>query len=119
MKYTKTHEWVREEEGLVVVGLSEHAQGELGDIVYVDLPDEGTEIAAGDVVVVLESTKAAADVYSPVSGKVVAVNDALTESSGLVNDSAESEGWLYKIELADKTELDGLMGVEEYKQFIG
>ena len=111
MKYTKTHEWISEDG---IIGITNHAQKELGDIVYVELPEVGKNIKAGDVAVVLESTKAAADVYSPVSGKVLEVNDSLKDVSELVNSSAENDGWLFKIELTDSSELDNLMSGEEY-----
>lgn len=118
MKYTKTHEWVNEENGIATVGVTDHAQGELGDIVYVELPEDGKNINAGDIAVVLESTKAAADVYSPVSGKVVEVNELLADTSDLVNIDAEGKGWLYKIELSKKEELDSLMDTEQYNEML-
>jgi len=114
MKYTETHEWITVEEGIGTVGVTDYAQKELGDIVYVELPEMGSSLSPGDEAVVLESTKAAADVYSPVSGKVVEVNDTLNDSSELVNNSPEDQGWLFRIELSDPAELEELMDYEMY-----
>lgn len=112
MKYTETHEWV-DDQGKV--GITPHAQKELGDIVYVELPKVGTVVKAGEQVAVLESTKAAVDVYSPVSGKIVEVNEKLKEDSGLINTSPETDGWIFKIEF-ESTE--GLMDENKYLQMI-
>lgn len=114
MKYSESHEWVDVQNGLGKVGISEHAQKELGEIVYVELPEVGKTVKAGQEAAVLESTKAAADVYSPVSGKIVEVNQALAENSGLVNQFPESDGWIFKVELADPGELGALMDPEKY-----
>ena len=114
-KYSKTHEWV-DENGYV--GITVHAQEELGDIVYVDLPEVGKEVKKGDVILSIESVKAATDVYSPVSGKIVEVNNELDGRPELVNEDAEGEGWLVKIELSDPSELDELMSEEKYKEFL-
>lgn len=118
-KFTETHEWVRVEDEIATVGVTHHAQEELGDIVYVELPEVGESVKKGEEVAVLESTKAAADVYPPVSGEIVAVNEALEDDSSLVNQSAESEGYLLKIKLSDPSELDGLLTEDEYKKLIG
>ncbi|MCB1119003.1 MAG: glycine cleavage system protein GcvH [Chlamydiia bacterium] len=115
MKYTESHEWI-DSEG--TVGVTEYAQKELGDIVYVELPKVGSSVNAGDEVVVLESTKAAADVYAPVSGKIVAVNDVLTDECELVNLSPQEKGWLYRIELSNPQELDKLLTEEQYQKII-
>ncbi|WP_126993461.1 glycine cleavage system protein GcvH [Thermosipho globiformans] len=114
-KFTKTHEWV-DENGYV--GISSHAQEELGDIVYVDLPEVGKEVKKGDVLLSIESVKAASDVYAPVSGKIVEVNSELDAKPELVNEDAEGQGWLVKIEISNPSELDELMTEEEYKEFL-
>lgn len=114
MKYTDTHEWIRAEEKIGTVGVTDHAQKELGDIVYVELPEVGKKVKAGEEAAVLESTKAAADVYAPVSGTIVEVNEQLGENSQLVNSSAEDMGWLFRIEMSDPAELDNLMDHEHY-----
>ncbi len=108
MKYTKTHEWVSLNGNIATVGVTEHAQKELGDIVYVELPKLGHKVKAGDEIVVLESTKAAIDIYTPLSGQIKEVNESLRESPEQVNFSAEKEGWLYKLELSNTSELDVL-----------
>lgn len=113
MKFTETHEWIDVKDGIGVVGVSNYAQKELGDIVYVELPKVGKEVKKGEEAAVLESTKAAADVYAPVSGKITEVNIALTQASELVNSSPESKGWLFKIILSDPKELDNLLDHDE------
>ena len=118
MKYTESHEWVRVQEGVATVGITEHAQGELGEIVYVAFPQIGKNIEMGQEAAVLESTKAAADVYCPVSGEVVEVNTTLADASELINESPEGEGWIFKIKLTDTTELEKLMDQESYDSLI-
>lgn len=114
MKYTDSHEWIKAEHGIGVVGVSDHAQKELGDVVYVELPQVGKEVKAGQEAAVLESTKAAADVYSPVSGTIVEVNLDLNSEAGLVNHSPEDKGWLFKVKLSAPQEMDALMQLEDY-----
>ena len=114
MKYTESHEWVSLEGNIATVGVSNHAQKELGDIVYVELPKVGAAIRANEEAAVLESTKAAADVYSPVSGTIIAVNNALNDHSELVNQSPEGEGWIFKVEVSDPAEIDKLMDYKSY-----
>jgi glycine cleavage system H protein len=114
MKFTDTHEWIEVDNGVGTVGVSDHAQKELGDIVYVELPQVGKEVKAGQEAAVLESTKAAADVYSPASGVITEVNNALTNSSELVNRSPQKEGWIYKIKLTNSSELDALQDEATY-----
>lgn len=111
-KYTDTHEWIEINNTIGTVGITEYAQKELGDIVFVELPKVGKTVKAKEEAVVLESTKAAADVYSPVSGTIVEVNTKLTEASELVNQSPEGKGWLYKIELSHPDELVALSDSE-------
>jgi glycine cleavage system H protein len=114
MKYTDTHEWIDVKNEIGTVGVTFHAQKELGDIVYVELPKTGKQVKSGEEAAVLESTKAAADVYAPVSGTIVQVNDSLTQASEKVNQSPEKEGWLFKIKLSDPKELDLLLDSEAY-----
>ena len=116
--YTREHEWVRLEDGVAVCGITEYAQTQLGDVVYVELPDVGAHLARQAVAGVVESTKAANDVYAPVSGEVVAVNDRLEEEPNLVNESAEDEGWFFRIRLADEGELDELLDGDAYQTFV-
>lgn len=115
MKFTETHEWIKIQNGTIaLVGVSNHAQEELGEIVYVELPQVGKDVQAGKESAVLESTKAAADVYAPASGKIVSTNQELSSSPELVNQSPEDRGWLYTIELSNPQELDKLMDKDSY-----
>lgn len=119
LKYRDSHEWVRKEaDGTYTVGITEHAQELLGDMVFVDLPDIGAIYAAGDDCAVAESVKAASDIYAPLSGEVVAVNDALTDSPELVNSGSYTDGWLFKIKASDASELDDLLDADAYKASI-
>ena len=116
--YAKTHEWVRrEEDGTVTVGITEHAQDALGDVVYVETPEVGDSIAAGDQAGVVESVKAASDIYAPVTGEVVAINETLEDAPETVNADAFNDGWFFKLQPEDIGELDALMSAEEYEQF--
>ena len=116
--YAKTHEWVRrEEDGTVTVGITEHAQDALGDVVYVETPEVGDSIAAGDQAGVVESVKAASDIYAPVTGEVVATNETLEGAPETVNSDAFNDGWFFKLQPEDMGELDALMSAEEYEQF--
>jgi glycine cleavage system H protein len=115
LKFLKSHEWARvEDNGRVTVGISDHAQGLLGDLVYVELPSVGDSLQAGNAAAVVESVKAASDVYSPVSGTVVAVNEALADKPETINEDAYGQGWLYVVELSDAQELDALLSVDDY-----
>lgn len=114
MNFTETHEWILVIGNEGTVGVSAFAQKELGDIVYIELPKVGKSINKGEEVAVLESTKAAADIYSPVSGTITAVNTALVEKPELVNSSPESDGWIYKINLSKPAEIDSLMNQADY-----
>lgn len=117
LKYTKTHEWVRDEgNGTVTVGISDHAQELLGDLVFVELPEEGAEITAGDECAVVESVKAASDVYCPLSGEVTEVNEALADAPETINSDAYETGWMFKLKLIDAGELDGLLDAEAYTE---
>lgn len=117
LKYTKTHEWVKVEDGKVKMGITYHAQEQLHDIVYVELPEVGTEIKKGETLGVVESVKAASDIYSPVSGKVIAVNQNVIDQPELLNQDPY-ENWLVEIEMNDPKELDDLLGPEEYKKVV-
>lgn len=118
MKFTESHEWIDVEENVGIVGVTHYAQKELGDIVYVQLPEVGSVVNAGDEVAVLESTKAAADIYSPVSGKIIEVNELLNDQPDEVNHSPMEEGWIYKIKLSNAQDLDQLMNKQEYMETI-
>ncbi|MEJ5229772.1 MAG: glycine cleavage system protein GcvH [Pseudothermotoga sp.] len=115
-KYAKTHEWVSTDGKIATVGITNHAQDKLGDVVYVDLPQVGKTVKKGEALMSIESVKAASDVYAPVSGKVVAVNEKLNGQPELVNKDPEGEGWLVKIEMTNEPELNELLNEEEYKK---
>jgi len=117
-KYTESHEWIEVADGIATVGISEHAQEQLGDIVYVDLPQEGNELSKGDTLCSIESVKSANDVYTPVSGEIVEINSSLEDTPETINESAEGEGWICKIKLSDEAEVEGLMNLEEYKKMV-
>jgi len=119
MKYTESHEWINLDNNIGTVGITDHAQDELGDIVYVELPEVGKKVQAGDEVVVLESTKAAADIYAPVSGTITEVNTLLLGSAELVNQSAQGDGWLFRLELDNPKELDKLLEADAYHGMVG
>lgn len=114
MKFSESHEWIETNNGTATVGVTNYAQKELGDIVYVELPAVGKKVKKGEEAAVLESTKAAADVYSPVSGTITEVNQALVDSCDLINKSPETEGWIFKLSLDNPQELDSLMNSEDY-----
>ena len=119
LKFLKSHEWVSVEgDGRATIGISDHAQGLLGDLVYVELPDVGDEIVANTACAVVESVKAASDVYAPVSGKVVEVNAALSDTPETINEDAFGEGWLFVIEFSDTNQLDELLAPDDYQQLI-
>jgi len=120
LKYAKSHEWVRVEGDIATVGITDHAQHELTDVVFVETPPVGREVKAGEACAVVESVKTASDVYSPVSGVVQETNTALADNPGLVNSDPHGAGWFYKIKLTNPAELDQLMSAEEYsKQIAG
>ncbi|WP_448203354.1 glycine cleavage system protein GcvH [Azospirillum sp. sgz302134] len=118
IKYTKDHEWVRVEGDVGTVGVSDHAQHQLGDVVFVELPDVGRTLQQGKEAAVVESVKAASDVYAPVSGEVTEINQALVDDPSLVNAGAETQGWFFKIRLSNPAELDALMDETAYKAFV-
>jgi len=115
--YTKEHEWIRVEGDQATVGITDFAQGQLGDVVFVELPDVGKQVSKGGEAAVVESVKAASDVYSPVSGEVTDANQALVDDPSLANTDPEGEGWFFRLRLSDQSELDGLMDAAAYKSF--
>ncbi len=119
LKYAASHEWLRAEgDGIYTVGITEHAQELLGDMVFVELPEVGETVGQGDDCAVAESVKAASDIYAPVSGEIVAVNDALSDSPELVNSSPYEDGWMFKIKIADEAELGALLDAAGYQSAI-
>ena len=119
LKFLKSHEWARVEgNGRVTVGISDHAQGLLGDLVYVELPGVGDTVQAGNAAAVVESVKAASDVYSPVSGTVVEVNEALTDKPETINEDAYGDGWLFVVELSEPEQLNDLLGPDDYAELL-
>ncbi len=119
LKYAASHEWVRVADGVATVGISDHAQAELTELVFVELPEVGRQLKASDQCAVVESVKTASDVYSPVSGEVVEVNKALEDNPGLANDDPFGEGWFFRIRLDSPTEVDALLSPEDYAAQIG
>ncbi len=118
MKYTEQHEWLDEDNGIVTVGITAHAAEQLGDIVFVELPEVGIEVSKDDEVVVIESVKAASDILAPLDGEIIEVNDPLTDDPGKVNEDPEGEAWFFKIKVEALSDLDDYMDDAEYKDFI-
>jgi glycine cleavage system H protein len=118
LRYTDQHEWVRLEGDVAVVGISDYAQGQLGDVVFVELPAPGKKVSRGGEAAVVESVKAASEVYAPVSGEVIAVNESLSGDPGLVNRAPTGDGWFLKIRLSNKSEVDKLMDARAYAKFV-
>ena len=119
IKYSDQHEWVRVDGDTGTVGISDFAQEQLGDVVFIELPNIGKAVVQGEEVAVVESVKAASEIYSPISGVVIEVNEALVDQPGTVNEAAEVEGWFFKLKLADLSELDDLMDSDDYTMFAG
>lgn len=119
LKYAETHEWVRLQGDQAAVGVTDHAQQELLDVVFVELPQVGRKVKKGEACVVVESVKAASDVYAPVSGEIISVNPDLGKSPALVNTDPYGKGWMFEIKLSDPKELDSLLSAEKYRQTIG
>ena len=115
--FTEEHEWIEVEGDTATVGITDFAQGQLGDIVFVELPEVGRQVTKGGDAAVVESVKAASDVYAPVSGEVTEANGALQDDPSLVNSAAESDGWFFKLRLSDNHQLNGLMNADQYKAF--
>ena len=117
LKYTESHEWVRlEQDGTVTVGISDHAQDALGDVVFVELPDEGASLAARGDAAVVESVKAASDIYAPISGTIIEVNEVLEDSPETVNEDPYHDGWLFKMQPEDPSEMEGLLSAAGYRE---
>ena len=119
LKYAKSHEWVRVSGDTATVGISDHAQSELTDVVFVELPEAGRKVKAGEACAVVESVKTASDIYSPVSGEIVALNQPVTDNPALVNTDPYAGGWFFKIKLSNPAELNALLSPEDYKKQIG
>lgn len=119
MKFTEEHEWLREEDGEIVVGITTHAAEQLGDVVFVELPEEGTTISKDDEVAVIESVKAASDILAPIDGEITEVNSALTDNPGAVNDDPQGEAWFFKMKASDPSQMDEFMDEAAYQAFIG
>lgn len=119
LKYVKTHEWIRlEADGTVTIGITDHAQSLLGDVVFVELPEIENEVAAGAEAGVVESVKAASDIYAPISGEIIEVNEALESEPELINSSPYEDGWILKMQPSDPGELDELLDADEYKELV-
>jgi len=119
LRYAKTHEWIRQENDIIIVGITDHAQAELTDIVYAEPPKVGAEVRAGGTAAVVESVKAASDIYSPLSGTVTEVNDALTSNPALLNTDPFGQGWIFKMKASNPAEIDALLTPEAYTAQIG
>jgi glycine cleavage system H protein len=119
LKFLKSHEWARvEDDGTVRVGISDHAQGQLGDLVYVELPEVGATVQAGHGTAVVESVKAASDIYSPVSGEIVEVNEALNDKPETINEDAYGEGWIFRVKVENRDELEELLDADAYGELV-
>ena len=119
LKFLKSHEWVRvEEDGTVTVGISDHAQGLLGDLVYVELPNVGDHVEAGNACAVVESVKAASDIYAPLSGTIMAVNDALNDKPETINEDAFGEGWIFTVKLEERDQLNDMLDPDDYAAML-
>ena len=119
LKYSESHEWIKIEGDVVTIGVSDYAQSELGDIVFVELPEVGDEVAKGESCGTIEAVKTVSDLNSPVSGEIIEVNEALEDEPTLVNTDCYEAGWLIKVKINDATELDALMNAEAYEEFAG
>jgi glycine cleavage system H protein len=118
-RFTQSHEWIRtNDQKIATLGITQHAQAQVGEVVYIELPRIGAEVQAGEAIVVMESTKAAIDIYSPIAGTIVAVNEALREQPQLVNSAPEQEGWLIQIALAEPAQLDKFLDLSSYSQLV-
>ena len=117
-KYTKDHEWIKLDGEIAIIGITNHAQESLGDIVFVDLPEVGKEVVARSEVSVIESVKAASDIYSPVDGIITEINNKLNDNAALINQDAEVEGWIFKIKISDIKQLENHMSLSDYEDFL-
>jgi len=119
MKFTEEHEWLREEDGVIVVGITEHASEQLGDVVFVELPEVGTEVSKDEEICVIESVKAASDILAPLDGEIVEINEDIVDDPGKVNEDPMGNAWFFKIKPTDPGQMDEYMTEAEYKSFIG
>jgi glycine cleavage system H protein len=119
MKFTEEHEWLRPEDDVVVVGITEHAATQLGDLVFVELPEAGITVSKDDEIVVIESVKAASDILAPIDGEIVEVNEALVDNPALVNDDPLGEAWFFKMKPSDPSQMDDMMDADAYAKYIG
>ena len=119
LKFTEDHEWLKIENGVATIGITEHATEQLGDLVFVELPEAGTEFEPGDTAATLESVKAASDVYAPLAGEIIETNDAIVDDPSIVNSDPMGNGWFFKMKLADPSAADGLMDEAAYKAMVG
>ena len=119
MKFTEEHEWLLDENGVITVGITDHAAEQLGDIVFVELPEAGTEVCKDEEIVVIESVKAASDILAPIDGEIVEVNEAIVDNPALVNEDAQGDGWFFKMTAADPSQMDEFMDEAGYKSFVG
>lgn len=117
-KFSKDHEWIKVEGDIATIGITNHAQESLGDIVFVDLPEIGKKFEAGNEVSVIESVKAASDIYSPLDGEIIEINEKLNEEAVLINQDAENDGWIFKLKILNHNQLENLMSLSEYEAFI-
>ena len=117
-KYSKDHEWVFIENNIATVGITDHAQESLGDIVFVELPEIGKDVLSGNEVSVIESVKAASDIFTPIDGKIIETNNRLNDDASIINKDPENEGWIFKIEISNSKNLDDLMSLEQYNEFL-
>jgi len=118
MKYTEDHEWLVTDGDVVTVGITDYAAEQLGDVVFVELPEVETQVSKGDEIVVIESVKAASDIVAPLDGEIVEVNEALADTPGLVNEDPQGDAWFFKIKVEDTALVDSFMGEDDYKEFI-
>ena len=117
-KYSKEHEWIIVDKDIATVGITDHAQESLGDIVFVELPNVGSTVTSGAEVSTIESVKAASDIYSPVDGEIVEINDKLSSDASIINNDAENEGWIFKLKVTNSDQIDSLMSLSEYNEFL-
>ena len=117
-KYSKEHEWIIVDKDIATVGITNHAQESLGDIVFVELPNVGSTVTSGAEVSTIESVKAASDIYSPVDGEIVEINDKLSSDASIINNDAENEGWIFKLKVTNSDQIDSLMSLSEYNEFL-
>ena len=117
-KYSKEHEWIIVDKDIATVGITNHAQESLGDIVFVELPNLGSKVTSGAEVSTIESVKAASDIYSPVDGEIVEINDKLSSDASIINNDAENEGWIFKLKITNSDQIDSLMSLSEYNEFL-